>query len=177
MRGEIKTEGKYELFRTTEEHTILNLNNELFFALVEGQKGEIIVKSDSDHKKKETIAEGNFHYIDFENDPEFQDMPHLFLKDNKEYRELILPEGLPDNQDKQKKLVRTEKKLKESTVWQQVKGRGNKGDEKQYSDKAEGLRTKTKEELYDLAQKYKIEGRSDMNKDELAQALEEKINY
>ncbi len=175
MRGKIRKEGKYELFETTKGHTILNLKNESFYALVEGQQGEIIVKSDSDHEKKNPIAKGDFHYVDFEDDPEFQDMPHLFLQDQDKYRELILPEGLPDNENYQKKLIRIDGELSKSEVLEHVKGSGNKGSEKQYADKAEGLRMKTKKELYDMAQKHKIKNRSKMDKDELAVALEEKL--
>lgn len=175
MRGEIREEGKYEIFETTKGHTILSLKNKKFYALVEGQQGEIIVKSDSDHKREQTIAEGDYHYVNFEDDPEFQDMPHLFLQDQNVYRELVLPEGLPDEQNYQKKLIRSDGKLSKIKIQHHVKGSGKKGDEKQYSEKAEGLRTKTKKELYDLAQKYKIKDRSKMDKDELAKALEEKI--
>lgn len=174
MRGKIKEEGKYVLFETTKDHSILKLGDK-FYALVEGQKGDIIVKSDSDHKKKRTIGKGDFHYVDFEDDPEFQDMPHLFLKDGNKYRELVLPQGLPDKQDKQKRVIHADKKLSEDKVLQHVKGEGNKGSEKQYSDKPEGLRAKTKKELYNLAQKHEVKGRSKMDKDELVQALEEEM--
>lgn len=175
MRGKIRKEGKYELFETTRGHTILNLENENYYALVEGQQGEIIVKSDSDHKREKSIAEGEYYYVDFEDDPEFIDMPHLFLQDQNEYNELILPEGLPNSENYQKKLIRPDGRLSRDKVLQHVKGSGNRGKEKQYSERAEGLRTKKKDELYDLAQKYDIKDRSKMNKDELAKALEEKI--
>lgn len=175
MRGKAIEEGKYVLFKTTKDHPILKLGDN-FYALVEGQKGDIIVSSNSDHKKKKTIAKGGFYYVDFEDDPEFQDMPHLFLKDGNKYRELILPEGLPGKQDKQKKIIHTDEKLSENKVLQHIKGKGNKGNEKQYSDKSEGLRTKTKKELYNLSQKHEIKGRSKMDKDELVHALEEEMD-
>lgn len=175
MRGDLKKEGQYELFRTIHGHHILNLNDKEFYALVEGQQGDIIVHSDSDHKKQESLSKGKYYYADFDNDPEFQDMVHLFMEDGDKFRELILPEGLPTKGDHQKKLVRPKEKLSKSKVLEHVKGKGNKGGERQYSDKKEGLRSRTKEELYDLAQKHDIEARSEMDKEELVKVLEKKV--
>ncbi len=172
MRGKLKNEGKYELFKTTEGHEILNIEDKDFYALVEGQKGDIIVHSDSDHEKKKTISSGKYYFAEFDDDPEFQDMPHLFMEDGKKFRELILPNGFPTKSDHQKKLVRTSKKISASKVQEHVKGKGNKGSEKQYEGQKEGLRKKTKEELYEMAKKKRIEGRSKMKKKELVEALE-----
>lgn len=176
MRGKLKKEGNYELFKTTKGHEILNLEDRDFYALVTGQQGDIIVHSDQDHKKQRTVSSGKFYYADFRNDPEFQDMPHLFMEDGSKFRELILPEGLPTKSDHQKKLVKTKERLSKDKVEEHVKGKGDKGSEKQYSDKKEGLRARTKEELYDLAQKHDIEGRSKMDKEELVNKLEGKVN-
>ncbi len=175
MRGKLKEEGKYELFRTSHGHEILSLEGSDYYALVEGQQGDLIIHSDSDHKKQKTISKGKYFYADFEDDPEFQDMAHIFLEDSSKFRELIVPEGLPTKSDHQKKLVRTKDKLPREKVMEHVKGKGNKGNEKQYSDKKEGLRAKTKEELYDLAQKHNVEGRSKMAKEELIKKLKNKI--
>lgn len=174
MRGELKKEGDYELFKTTKGHQILNLKNQDFYALVKGQQGDIIVHSDSDHKKSKSISQGNFFYVDFNDDPEFQDMPHLFMEDGSEFREFILPEGLPRKSDPQKKLVRTSKKVAREKVMEHIKGKGDKGSEKQYADKAEGLRARNKEELYEMARKQEVKGRSGMSKEELVRALEKK---
>lgn len=176
MRGKLKKEGKYELFETTKGHQILNLDDDEFYALVEGQKGDIIVKSDSDHKKGRSISKGKFYYADFEDDPEFQDMPHLFMEDENRYREIILPQGLPDNNDHQKKLIRSDKKVPKNKVIEHVKGKGDTGSEKQYADKPEGLRNKTKKELYDLAKEHEIEGRSRMDKEELVNNLAQEMD-
>ncbi|HET8753432.1 MAG TPA: Rho termination factor N-terminal domain-containing protein [Salinimicrobium sp.] len=174
MRGKLKKEGKFDLFETTHGHQILNLENEEFYALVKGQQGDIIVHSDSDHKKDKTISKGKFFYADFDDDPAFKDMDHLFMEDGNNFREILLPEGLPTKNDTQKKLIRPKEKLSKSKVQDHLKGKGNKGDEKQYSGKEEGLRKKTKEELYDMAQKQKIRGRSKMKKEELIDELQEK---
>lgn len=175
MRGKLKKEGKYELFKTTHGHEILNLEDKDFYALVEGQLGDIIVHSDSDHKKQKSISRGKYYFADFNNDPEFRDMPHLFMEDGSKFRELILPQGFPTKSDHQKKLVRSKNKLPKHKVMEHVKGKGNKGTEKQYADKKEGLRAKTKDELYDLAKKHDIEGRSKMKKEELVSKLEGKV--
>lgn len=174
MRGKLKKEGKYELFETTEDHQILNLEDQNYYALIKGQQGDIIVHSDSDHEKQKTISKGKYYYADFEDDPAFKDMDHLFMEDGSKFREILLPEGLPTESDAQKKLVRSKEKLSKEKVRNHVKGKGNKGDEEQYEGKAESLRNKTKEELYDMAQKKDIQGRSKMDKDELVKNLSEK---
>lgn len=120
MKGELKREGEYELFKTSRGHQIINLGKE-YYALVKGQKGDIIVKSDSDHEKDKTLSKGNYYYVDFKDDPQFQDTPHLFLEDGDQFRELILPEGFPKEKDYQKKLVRTDKKLSKEKVLGHVK--------------------------------------------------------
>ena len=171
MRGKLKEEGNYELFKTTNGNDILNLDDNNFYALVKGQQGDIIVASDADHKKEKTLLKGKYYYVDFDNDPEFQDMEHLFMEDGDKYRELILPEGMPTSGDHQKKLIRESKKLSKVKVLEHVKGKGDKGSEKQYQGQKEGLKEKTKEELYDLAKKHDIEGRSKMDKDELAKKI------
>lgn len=176
MRGELEKEGEYELFVTTKGHDILKMDDKNYYALIEGDQGDMMIKSDSDHKKDKTKAKGKYYFADFEDDPEFQDMEHLFLQDGEKFREMILPEGFPGEKDYQKKLVREDKKLSRDKVMEHVKSKGDKGGEKQYEGKAEGLRDKTKEELYDLAQKHDIEGRSDMDKEELVKNLQGKID-
>jgi hypothetical protein len=106
----VKVEGKgnYELFETTRGHRILALNGQRWFAWVEGQRGEILVHSDSDHEKDHTIQEGEFYLANFEDDPKFQDNPHLFLQKGDEFQELIVPNGLPTEQDHQKTVVGTD---------------------------------------------------------------------
>ncbi len=173
MRGKLKEEGNYELYKTNHGHDILNLDDENYFAFVEGDQGDMIIKSDSDHKKEKTVSKGKYYYADFKDDPEFKDMRHLFMEDGEKFREIILPEGLPKESDYQKKLVKTDEKIPKEKVKEHVKGKGNKGSEEQYEGKKEGLRNKTKEELYDKAQKQDIEGRSKMDKEELIKKLKE----
>jgi hypothetical protein len=108
MTAKINDKGHYELFETSHGHRILVLNDEQWFAWVEGQQGEILVHTDSDHEKDHTIQEGEFYLADFEDDPKFQDQPHLFLQDGDRFQEAILPNGLPTEHDHQKKVVDTD---------------------------------------------------------------------
>lgn len=108
MSVNVEDKGNYELFETTHGHRILVLNGERWFAWVEGQKGEILVLSDSDHEKDHTFQEGDFYLSDFEDDPKFQDNPHLFLERDDNFQELIVPNGLPTEHDNQKKVVSTD---------------------------------------------------------------------
>ncbi len=171
MRGKLENEGHYELFETTHGNQILNLNDKHFFAVVKGQRGDILVGTNEDHKKDKTLKEGHFYLSDFDDDPEFRDLPHLFLQEGNKYREWILPNDKPTQKDYQKKLVKTGNLVPRSKVERHVKGKGNVGSEKQYQEEPEGLRAKTKEELYEMARKKDLSGRSKMNKEELVKKL------
>ena len=173
MRGRLKKEGDYELFETTKGHQILTLDEKKWYALVKGQQGDIIVHTDSDHKKSKSLQQGKYYLADFDDDPEFQDMPHLFMEKGSRFTELILPQGLPTKSDHQKKLVRTNKKIARHKIMEHVKGEGDTGTEKQYEGKPEKLRSKTKKELYRKARKKDVQGRSKMNKEQLVHKLKE----
>ena len=108
MSVKVEDKGHYELFETTNGSHILVLNGERWFAWVEGQQGEILVHTDSNHEKDHTIQEGEFYLADFEDGPNYQDNPHLFLQKEDRFEEAILPNGLPTEQDKQKKIVATD---------------------------------------------------------------------
>ena len=108
MSASVKEKGNYELLETTHGHRILALNDKRWFAWVEGQEGEILVHSDSDHQKDQTIQDGQFYLADFQDDTEFQNnQPHLFLQKGDEFQELIVPNGLPTENDSQKKVLST----------------------------------------------------------------------
>ena len=133
-----------------------------------------MVHSDSDHQKQKTLEKGEFYLAEFQDDPEFRDMPHLFLEKGNEYLEFVLPNGLPTEKDHQKKLVRSDERVPKDKVKEHVEGKGNAGGEKQYQGQPEKLRTKTKGELYEKAKEQDIEGRSKMDKEELVQHLKDK---
>ncbi len=196
MSVSVKKSGHYELIETTKGHQILNLNDEDYYALVKGEKGDIAVKSGSDHKKKKLINHGKFYFADFYDDPDFNDVPHLFLQDSGgRYREWILPNGLPSSSDHQKKLVRSDRLISKNKVERHLEGGGSKCGERQAQDamppagsqsesrgqksKPRGkspadkgaLESKTKSQLYQLARRKHVEGRSKMSKEELVTAL------
>lgn len=122
MKGKLAKKGTYEIFVTTNNHQILALNEQNWYAIVEGKQGDILVLTDSDHEKNKTVMQGDFFLVHFKNDPEFNDVPHLFLQDEKHYREFILPNGLPTKSDHQKKLIRTDAKLSTDHIEDYLQG-------------------------------------------------------
>jgi hypothetical protein len=111
MGANVQKQGEYELFETTEQHRILILNGNEWYAWVGGQQSPLLVKSDGDHEKAKTLADGKFYLIDFKGDEEFRDQPHLFLLRDGEYQVLILPNGLPTDSDHQKRLVESDETI------------------------------------------------------------------
>lgn len=112
MPVDIQQRGQYELFETTKEHRILVLDDKQWYAAVEGQQGDILVQSDSDHKRRRTLQKGRFYIVDFNDDPKFKDMHHLFLEKDGAYQEVMIPNGLPSGSDYQKKVVWTDNSIK-----------------------------------------------------------------
>jgi Protein of unknown function (DUF2795) len=111
MPVKVQAQGHYELFETTHQHRILVLDHKQWFAWVQGQQGELLVYSDADHQKDHTIHTGQFYLVDFEHDPMYKDRPHLFLQAGDCYAEVMLPNGLPTEEDHQKQLVTTDNTL------------------------------------------------------------------
>ncbi|NJK86702.1 MAG: hypothetical protein HC906_12755 [Bacteroidales bacterium] len=62
MKNKVRKEGNYEYFVTTKDHAILNLDKKEWFAVVEGQKGDILVGSDSDHERKKKPDAGKIPF-------------------------------------------------------------------------------------------------------------------
>src|SRR5687767_12566647 len=111
MTATVQRHGRYTLFETPNENRILTLGNDLWFAWVKGEQGDILVRSDEDHDRARTIREGEYYLVDFQADPSFTDVPHLFLERNDHFQELILPNGLPTPDDTQRRVVETEKAI------------------------------------------------------------------
>lgn len=168
MSSKINSTGKYELFRSTKSNDILHLKGKGWYALVKGQKGEMIVKSDSDHEKQRTLQEGSYYFASFNEDPEFNDIPHLFLEKGEKYKEYILPNGLPTAKDKQKKIVSAKSLISKKKLESHLKSRNTqRGGDK--------LSAKTKKELDSIAREKGVSGRSKMNKAELVSRLKEAV--
>ena len=111
MTATVQRRGRYSLFETPRQNRILVLGQDQWFAWVGGQQGDLLVRSDREHERDRTLQEGEFYLVDFNNDPDFNDAPHLFLEKNGEFVEVILPNGLPTDNDSQKKVVGTEKTI------------------------------------------------------------------
>jgi hypothetical protein len=111
MTVTVQRQGRYTLFETPRQNRILVLGDDQWFAWVGGQQGDILVRSDSQHERDRIIQEGEYFLVDFEGDPSFTDVPHLFLERNGEFQEVILPNGLPTDVDAQKRVVGTEKTI------------------------------------------------------------------
>src|SRR5688500_1364424 len=111
MTATVQRHGRYTLFETPNENRILTLGNDLWFAWVKGEQGDILVRSDEDHDRARTIREGEYYLVDFQADPSFTDVPHLFLERDDHFQELILPNGLPTQDDRQRRVVETEKTM------------------------------------------------------------------
>lgn len=111
MTATVRRHGQYTMFETPGGNRILSLGSDLWFAWVTGEQGEIFVRSDSDHEQDRTVQEGEFYLVDFQNDPSFTDIPHLFLEREGEFQEIILPNGLPTDDDPQKRVVPAERTI------------------------------------------------------------------
>lgn len=111
MTVTVQRRGRYTLFETPRQNRILVLGDDQWFAWVGGQQGDILVRSDAQHERDRTIQEGEYYLVDFEGEASFTDVPHLFLERNGEFQEVILPNGLPTDDDPQKRVVGTEKTI------------------------------------------------------------------
>src|SRR5688572_10911044 len=120
MSATVQRHGRYTLFETPRSNRILVLGDNQWFAWVTGQHGEILVRSEDEHERERTIQEGEVYLVDFENDPDFTDVPHLFLGRNGEFQEVILPNGLPTDDDVQKRVVATEKTVGDAELRQHL---------------------------------------------------------
>jgi hypothetical protein len=168
MKNKVRKEGRYELFVTSKNHHILTLDNKEWFAIVKGQQGEIMVGSDSDHEKKKNLMQGKYLLVDFDDDPEFRDIPHLFLEKSGKFEEWILPNKLPSGKGEKVKIINTKNKIEGVKIFSHVSGKAKK--EEKRSGK---LEVKSKNELLDIARQKNIKGRSKMSNEELISELSE----
>ncbi|HEX9564845.1 MAG TPA: hypothetical protein VF981_12765 [Gemmatimonadaceae bacterium] len=105
MAATVQLRGRYELFETRNHNRILVLDRDRWYAWVQGEQGEVLVRSDPDHERQRTLQDGEYYLVDFTNDPRFTDLPHLFLQRGERFQEVILPNGLPTDDDVQKKVI------------------------------------------------------------------------
>lgn len=106
MKEEANKEGRYELYETAEHRQVLRLDEKEWYVLEKDRKEDLIIRSDSNNEKKKTIQKGKYFLADFADEPEYNDLPHLFMEKGSGYTELILPNGLPSRTDDKKRMVR-----------------------------------------------------------------------
>lgn len=119
--------GKFKLLRTANGNRILRLKGGLkgWYAWVQGNRGDLLVITDGNHDFDVAERKGKFAYAEFQDDPTFQDQPHLFLrKPNGRYDHLVLPEGFPTHDDPQRKLIHIDEDLKKGEVREHVTSGG-----------------------------------------------------
>jgi len=128
MTATVQRRGRYTLFETPRQNRILVLGQDQWYAWVGGQQGDILVRSDREHERDRTIQEGEFYLVNFEGDPDFTDVPHLFLEKNGDFVEVNLPNGLPTDDDSQKRVVGTEKTISREKLTRHVATAGTTGE-------------------------------------------------
>ncbi len=105
----IEASGRYALLEDAHRHRFLVLDDEHWYVWIEGQKSPLLVRTGPGHEKLRTVRRGRFYLVDFRHDPNFRDQPHLFLQSGERYQEFLLPNGMPDARDPQKRFVVTRK--------------------------------------------------------------------
>ena len=109
MTTTVKKHGNYDLFETTHHHKILKLDNDEYFAWVETNQGEILVLSDSDHKKSKSLSNGEYILFTPRNEPDMNDnIDHLELQEGDHFRNYVLPQGLPSERDIRNKIIKSD---------------------------------------------------------------------
>jgi hypothetical protein len=103
----VLAKGNYELFETLHRHRILVLGSRHSFMWLKAGLGDITVRTSPHHAKRRSLKGGWFLLVDFRNHAKFKDMQHLFLENGDRYRVLLLPNGLPSDNDLQKRVVAT----------------------------------------------------------------------
>jgi hypothetical protein len=178
MENKVRKNGNYEMFQTTKNHTILCLDKKEWFAVVEGQQGTIIIGSDSDHQKSKEIGSGKYILVEFNDDPDFKDIPHLFLQKSEKYEEWILPQEFPSGKGDKKKVVVTKEKIDGNEIDSHIdkKIAGKQGARKNNESKKQGteLQSKSKGELMEMAKQKGLKNTSKMKKTDLVKELENK---
>lgn len=120
MGVKVLASGRYELREDAHRHRFIVLDGKRWYVWVTGQKSPLLVHSKHEHPTVRSLQRGRYYLIDFRHDPEFRDMPHLFLQKGERYREFLLPNGLPTDRDPQKRFVVTRKLLPASKVERRI---------------------------------------------------------
>lgn len=109
MRGNLCERGFYELFESDYGRRILVLDGRRWFAW-NAEDGEEKLYFTSQHKLEGylKIREGNYLKTNVIDDPEYPDVPHIYLEHKDHYHEIIMEDGLPNSLDVEKKILVTD---------------------------------------------------------------------
>ncbi len=111
------------MFDTDDGNTILSLDKSEYYGVVSTNKGDLLVKSGSDHQQSSIKQKGQYYYVDFKDDEKFEDMPHLFLeKSRNQFISWVLPKGLPTGKGDKNKIVKSEETLNKDEMEDHIKG-------------------------------------------------------
>ncbi len=94
MAGKITKEGVYQLFRSPSGQEVLALEKEEF-ALLEGPRGEEVIARQGNFERQQVLEMGEFIFVEFAENGDPPEMPHLFLRRNNHYIEIIFSGGMP----------------------------------------------------------------------------------
>jgi hypothetical protein len=180
MPAHVKRKGHFKLLETNHDHTILDLQGKAYFAWIEGQKSPLLVRTDEDHEFVRTVREGDFRYVEFEDDPEYKDVPYLFLETGDDYEEIVLPNGLPDEHDPRKRLVPTDNRIPKRELDAYLKNPAPAGPGENRLNRSKGGPDNPDLPIHDYAAKtvdQLEEALGDLSKDELRQVKKHETQH
>ena len=107
--------GYYSLFENEHGRRILELDDEEWYAWIDGDFGPTLVYKEEKGilLDYQLIMQGRYFLENVEADPL---MPHLFLQDDNVYIEIVLPQGLPSIVDTSKLMIITENTFSKELV-------------------------------------------------------------
>ena len=112
--NDIVKQGQYEIFRTARRERVMVLDGDHFamepsyFTISEGAQGEFVARNAEDFDRHEILREGRFMLVEFQDDPEFQDIPYVFLERDGKFDEIYIPQGLPDEEGRRRRYIYTD---------------------------------------------------------------------
>ncbi len=119
MNGELKSEGKYELFTTEDGKEVINFDNMAYYSFSKENDGEYMASTDPDPDKFSSKATGSYYFTGAKDEEDPRST--LYLEDGPEFRQVELPEGLPTRRNEpKKKVVRSKDRLGKEEVLKKI---------------------------------------------------------
>ncbi len=101
--------GDYRLIETKAHTKILSFDGKSTFAWINADEiGEILITSHNPYMTDNILALGKYRIYDVKDEPDLTDLQHLelFVGEGK-WQGYLLPTGLPNNNDKRKRIIPT----------------------------------------------------------------------